>query len=413
MMMRSMLMVTGAALAANVLAADGAFSWRMPEEKRGVELTECGLGIPETAVPDANTFTLEAKIRFESDPEGGAVAPIFFHESGEAGFALWVVRYNNARNGNSAVWLRCNGSAWEVARNMHSAGDEMTYTLSVKNGSLSVYRDGKLLRRMVVTPVPLIDPIRIGVRPDAKKIWKGVRLLEATARPEPYWGVGEDRKSTVGFIGGKGWLVSVPADESKPLPHLLYIGDSISIGYDKYLPKLLEGKGYGHHWVHFDGSGDKPVAKAYNVIRAPYLAACTARKYDVIVYNNGLHSLGWQEGYVDEKSVLDHYRSAIDVMREAAPQAKVVFLNTTPVFMRKATGEMELDERDGRNKTVRYLNRLAGRVMKEKGVDVIDVYSELENRNDLIGGDGVHWKPAGCALIAQRVYEKFMSLVGK
>lgn len=410
---RRILSCVAAVSSALAFGAEIAPSWTLPAEKRGVELSACGVEIPETAIPEANAFTLEARLKFEKDSTPGKSVPIFSHESGKAGYKLWFVRYGDKRAGHGGIFFRCNGNTWEITRANLPAGTEVTFTLASKKGAVTVYRDGLVLKRFVMTPVPLVNPVLVGVPADPRGVWEGIKLMDARAYGADfeYWGKNETREPTVGFAGGQGWLVSVPGDESQPLPKLLYIGDSISMGYNVPLQKLLKGTGYGYHWIHFDGCSNDPVKKAYNVSREPYLAACSFRKYDVIVYNNGLHSLGWQEGYVDEKSVLDHYRSAVDVMREAAPQAKIVFLNTTPLFTVKKAGETQkIDPSAGRNGVVRYLNRLAGQVMKEKGVDVIDIYSELEGRADLIGGDGCHWAVGGSELIARRVFEKFRTL---
>ncbi|MEI6073594.1 MAG: hypothetical protein WCS31_17545, partial [Verrucomicrobiae bacterium] len=63
------------------------------------------------------------------------------------------------------------------------------------------------------------------------------------------------------------------------------------------------------------------------------------------------------------------------------------------------------------NDSVLRLNRIASTVMKEEGVEIIDLYDSLKDKLDLAAGDQYHWSAEGTAVIVKQVENKTLELL--
>ena len=108
-------------------------------------------------------------------------------------------------------------------------------------------------------------------------------------------------------------------DETKNLPRVLLIGDSICNGYQEGVRERLKGKVNVSYWV-----------SSYCVTSAAYLPLLTIyldeAKYDVIHFNNGLHSL-----FTPTDAYADGLRAALELIRRKQPGAKIVWCTSTPL----------------------------------------------------------------------------------
>lgn len=108
-------------------------------------------------------------------------------------------------------------------------------------------------------------------------------------------------------------------DAKKDLPRVLLVGDSICNGYQAEVQKLLEGRMNVSYWV----SSYCATSPGYLRLLGFYL---DETKYDVIHFNNGLHSLETPtEAYA--KGVA----AAIRMIREKQPQARLIWVSSTPL----------------------------------------------------------------------------------
>jgi acyl-CoA thioesterase-1 len=187
------------------------------------------------------------------------------------------------------------------------------------------------------------------------------------------------------------------AFEEPPLPNVLIIGDSISIGYFKPTQALLDGKAIV---VHNPGNA---AHTANGLQKLTQWLGDT--QWDVIHFNFGLHDLK----YVDEQGKnisaekghqqipMDEYEINLEalVTRLRATGATLIFATTTPVpdgtgFRVKGDAE-------------KY-NRVALNVMKNHGVAIDDLYSfALPRLNDIQRPHNVHFTEAGSKLLAEQV----------
>ena len=137
-------------------------------------------------------------------------------------------------------------------------------------------------------------------------------------------------------------------DATKDLPRVLLVGDSICNGYQGGVRELLKGKMNVSYWI-----------SSYCVTSAAYLPLLTIyldeAKYDVIHFNNGLHSLATPT-VAYEKGM----RRALQLIREKQPDAKLVWCSSTPLA------------NDVKTAKCRELNAAAARVVAELGGIVTD-----------------------------------------
>ena len=108
-------------------------------------------------------------------------------------------------------------------------------------------------------------------------------------------------------------------DANKDLPRVLLVGDSICQGYQGKVRAKLEGKANVTYWA----SSYCVTSPGYLRLLAFYLDEA---KYDVIHFNNGLHSC--------ETPVADYekaYRAALRLIKKKQPKAKIVWASSTPL----------------------------------------------------------------------------------
>ena len=144
-------------------------------------------------------------------------------------------------------------------------------------------------------------------------------------------------------------------DQNRHLPRVLLVGDSICNGYQRGVAQILEGKMNVSYWV-----------SSYCVTSPGYLkrlALCLDEaKYDVVHFNNGLHSLGtptddWAKGL----------EAALRLIREKQPSARIIWTTSTPLKDAKRTEK------------ARSLNAAAEDVVKRLGgIATDDLFALLD-----------------------------------
>ena len=181
-------------------------------------------------------------------------------------------------------------------------------------------------------------------------------------------------------------------DANKDLPRVLLVGDSICQGYQGKVRAKLEGKANVTYWA----SSYCVTSPGYLRLLAFYLDEA---KYDVIHFNNGLHSC--------ETPVADYektYRAALRLIKKKQPKAKIVWASSTP-----------LNATDSRAGKVAALNAAARRAAESVGdVAENDLYSladPLDRKAYWV--DTHHYTDAGYELLASQVVEKVVAACAK
>ena len=200
-------------------------------------------------------------------------------------------------------------------------------------------------------------------------------------------------------LTGKAWTAKF---SPPPLPQVLIIGDSISIGYLKPLQERLKDVAVVSH----NPGNAQHTANGLKMLNE-WLGDT---KWDVIHFNHGLHDLKYIDARGRNTSVetgkqqipVDQYEQNLDemVIRLKKTGAKLIFATTTPVP--DGTGNR------AKGDAVIY-NRAAERVMKKHGVPINDLYSfALPRLKEIQRDSNVHFNPQGSELLAEQVAKSIL-----
>ncbi|MFC2157168.1 SGNH/GDSL hydrolase family protein [Acidobacteriota bacterium] len=216
--------------------------------------------------------------------------------------------------------------------------------------------------------------------------------------------------AALGFIAGI--AVNVPSAQSPvPLPKVLIIGDSISLGYTPFVKEILGGRAEVFHNTgnaQHTGTGLEKIHEWLG-----------GQKWDVIHFNWGLWDLCYR--HPEAKNVgnrdkvngllthtLEQYeqnlRELVKILKTTG--AVLIWCSTTPVPEGEA-GRIKGDE-------IEY-NRVAGRIMGENGIPINDLHSfALLGTPEIQAGEGnVHFTKDGSRYLAERVAESIMKVYQK
>lgn len=178
---------------------------------------------------------------------------------------------------------------------------------------------------------------------------------------------------------------------SRGLPRVLLIGDSICNGYNGAVRKKLAGKMNVTFW-----------ASSYCVTSRPYLSILSVlldeAEYDVIHFNNGLHSLSTPNDAYERA-----YGAALELIRRRQPNAVVVWCTSTPLTNEKKTAKC------------RELNAAAERAAARAGVserdDLFALCDTFNRKTDW--RDVYHFKAHAIERQAGQVASSVLKALGK
>ncbi|MFK8111108.1 MAG: SGNH/GDSL hydrolase family protein [Rubripirellula sp.] len=201
----------------------------------------------------------------------------------------------------------------------------------------------------------------------------------------------------------------LPPEVQEGLPHVLLIGDSISIGYMQATREQL--KGVANVWRPKTNCG--PTTRGLESVDE-WLGD---RRWDVIHFNFGLHDLKYMgangENLADPKADTSHPQVPIDQyvanLKKIAERLKktgatVIFCETTPV-PEGCKGRVVGD-------SLRY-NEAAAKAMKEVGGVEIDPLFEFAKQHADQRPANVHYSAAGSAKLAEQVARSVKSALKK
>ena len=178
-------------------------------------------------------------------------------------------------------------------------------------------------------------------------------------------------------------------DDRKNLPRVLLVGDSICNGYQGEVRKLLEGKLSVSYWI----SSYCVTSPNYMKFLSLYLDEA---KYDVVHFNNGLHSL-----QTPTEAYAKCVRSAMELIRSKQPQAKIVWCSSTPLKDAEKTAK------------AKELNEAAAKVVAEIGsIETNDLFALLDPLDrDTNWRDVFHHKKETCNMEARQVADAVLRVV--
>ncbi|MCB1206335.1 MAG: SGNH/GDSL hydrolase family protein [Verrucomicrobiae bacterium] len=396
-------------LAGNEIAADLS-SGRIERREGAVTLRDgAAFAVPAEAFPDQGNFTVQVTLSLEELVQDGVCTVMNKESEGtDNGFSLAFNYKENpyyARQVSSVVNKILMTSSGVGGRNAPELHRPYTFTVAVRDGLATFYLDEVPVKTCFMELIPNGQPMWIGrsVNPRAKPL--PVTIHEVKVYGPDFHYVSK-REATSEFprgaVAGKGWALDVPKIDHPEWPKVLIYGDSISMGYrQSFIPEMLKRNIYVFHCVHFVG-GEVPEA-ALTEMAGRY-------PFDAIVFNNGLHSLSWTPDKVSDEVVLERMRKLARCFKNGAPQAKLLYLMTTPHTASRPAPDQPVNAFGDKNDVVIRLNTLSAQVMKQEGIEVIDGYDLLAGRLDLAAGDNYHWQKPAYELLSEAIIGRIEAL---
>jgi len=183
--------------------------------------------------------------------------------------------------------------------------------------------------------------------------------------------------------------------EDLRLPRVLLIGDSIACGYSARVTEQLRGKAHVDRLGTSRSINDPAFEKENRYILSEF-------RYTVIHFNNGLHGK-----HLSQKAYADALRAYVELLRELAPDAALIWATSTPVTQLDNPALPE----PVRDAQVVRRNAVAARIMADFGIPTNDLYQPMLGRPELRVADGYHYNTEGQRLQAQAVSKVIRGLL--
>jgi len=380
------------------------------EFKDGVAILPDGatFAVPAAAFKDMNNFTVMVDAEFVISSEADRNYALLVSKADKNdGFGIDAL-YTKKWCAYHAIF---SGIQFKESRIDFTPGKVQKFVIAAKSGVVSVYLNGSAEAKYLQKIEPNDAPMWVAKPPAAGeptlKPFQTVKITDLKVYGPDYTYVLPGEKPAELFnIGGRNWCITTPKITDTKRPRIFCYGDSISMGYVPPLRKALDGKVYVDHWIGFVNG-----TSARDMILDNFKEAAAAGPYDILFINNGLHSLHWTPDTVSDEAVATTTRNIVRSFKAGAPQARIIWLQTTPhTAMPPAPGQ-KVNALGEKNDSVLRLNRIASTVMKEEGVEIIDLYDSLKDKLDLAAGDQYHWSAEGTAVIVKQVENKTLELL--
>src|SRR6266446_8012628 len=173
------------------------------------------------------------------------------------------------------------------------------------------------------------------------------------------------------------------------LPRVLLIGDSIARDYYPEVEKRFAGKAFVGRLATSRFVADPVLLKEIESV-------LSGAKFDVILFNNGMH--GWQHSETEYRNA---FPKLIKTIRAHAPKARLIWATTTPLRNGKdVTYDTKAEYSDER---IAARNVLAAEFVAAQKLPTVDLNAAVRGRPEL-HSDNVHFNGQGSQVLATRVY---------
>jgi len=178
---------------------------------------------------------------------------------------------------------------------------------------------------------------------------------------------------------------------------VLLLGDSIRIGYDKYVK------------MAFDGVADIRFPRencAFSTYNICFLSAWKERvgfddDVDLVHFNTGLWDslqMGDGELFIDIETYKENIDRICIILKRLFPKAKLVFATSTPVVERLFTSYKR------KNQSVELYNEAAVEIVKKHDAEIDDLYSLIKDVPENYYSDSTHlYTKEGTKLLTEQV----------
>jgi len=172
------------------------------------------------------------------------------------------------------------------------------------------------------------------------------------------------------------------------LPRVLLIGDSIVRDYYPEVEKRLAGKAYVGRLATSRFVADPVLLKEIETVM-------DGTKFDVIVFNNGMH--GWQHSEAEYRKA---FPKLIKAIRAHAPKAKLIWATTTPLRNGKdVTYDTKAEYSDER---IAARNAVGAELVAAQKIPTVDLNAAVRGHPEF-HSDNVHFNSQGSQILAAQV----------
>ena len=172
------------------------------------------------------------------------------------------------------------------------------------------------------------------------------------------------------------------------LPRVLLIGDSIVRDYYPEVEKRLAGKAFVGRLATSRFVADPVLLKEIETV-------LDGTKFDVIVFNNGMH--GWQHSEAEYRKA---FPKLIKAIRAHAPKAKLIWATTTPLRNGKdVTYDTKAEYSDER---IAARNAVAAEIVAAQKIPTVDLNAAVRGHPEF-HSDNVHFNSQGSQILVAQV----------
>ena len=199
-----------------------------------------------------------------------------------------------------------------------------------------------------------------------------------------------------------------PATKAARKPHVLILGDSISIGYTQTVREMLGSEAVVIRPTRKNKRPENCQGTNYGVAQVDRWLKLGDGRWEVIHFNFGLHDLkrvdpktgrnSNDRGHPHQASP-ERYEKQLRAIvgKLKKTKAKLIFATTTPVPSGGVRPYRDVED------PARF-NAIAVKIMKESGVAVDDLYAAAEPRlKNIQRPVNVHFTPEGSRFLAKQV----------
>lgn len=305
------------------------------------------------------------------------------------------------------------------------------FTLIVKDSMPSIYKNG-LLIAMLGELKASDKPLTIGgwgyrglVIPakykDQKALahpyrMRNLKIFDTAITPTGY----DSSTNMMRSVSGDGYKMHCALVKDKSLPRILVIGDSISMGYRKFITEHFKGKAYVDYWVGrgVPWGGKQKLSEDSKSIRA-WKGVLSNGPYDVVSWNP--MTLHWWHRKLlnrcpDEKFLAQALTDTVKILKKIAPDTQFIWIRCTPIRKCLDDGTHVLDDAPNCNTRIIRYNKVADEVMKKEGIPEVDLYGIAVKQLHTVrkgSKDIVHWNGDVSRLFAQAISKEIEKYLPK
>jgi hypothetical protein len=173
------------------------------------------------------------------------------------------------------------------------------------------------------------------------------------------------------------------------LPRVLLIGDSIARDYYSEVEKRFAGKAFVARLATSRFVADPVLLKEVELV-------LQGTKFDVIVFNNGMH--GWQH---NEEKYQKAFPKFIKTIQAHAPKARLIWATTTP--LRDGKGVTYDTKADYSDERIATRNALAAELVTAKKIPIVDLNAAVRGHPEF-HSDNVHFNGRGSQILAAQIF---------